>query len=173
MPKGPSAVGAVQTFDLDVQTRIPYAMPHSYSANHLHIVFSTRERRKQITAVVRPKLWAYIAGVGRNHSLIIHEVGGYEDHTHVLLSLPATVLLAHAIRDLKAVSSKWMHGNGVIDFAWQEGYAAFSASESNMTQVRRYIRAQEEHHRRVAFEDEFRQLLRRYLIAFDEKYVFG
>ena len=148
-------------------------MPHSYTANHLHIVFSTRERRKQISAELRPKLWAYIAGVGRNHDLVIHEVGGHDDHAHALISLPATATLAAAIQSLKAVSSKWMHGNSIPDFAWQQGYGAFSVSESNMERVREYIRNQEEHHKKVPFKDEFRELLRLHGIEFDERYAFG
>lgn len=148
-------------------------MPHSYTANHLHIVFSTRGRRKQISRELRPKLWAYIAGVGRNHELVVHEVGGHDDHAHALMSLPATICLADAIQNLKAVSSKWMHVNGVAEFAWQEGYGAFSVSESNIKRVREYILTQEEHHRNVPYEVEFRTLLGRHRMPFDEKYVFG
>ena len=102
-------------------------MAHSYSANHLHIVFSTLERRKSISEEMRPALWAYMAGVGRKHDLIMHLVGGYQDHAHALISLPATVTLAEAIQTIKAFSSKWMHRQGVCAFQWQEGYGTPSA----------------------------------------------
>ena len=148
-------------------------MPHSYTANHVHVVFSTHERRKQISADLKPRLWAYMAGVGRNHELVIHEVGGHDDHAHVLMSLPASKSLSSAIQTLKAVSSKWIHEDGAREFQWQEGFGAFSVSESNMQRVQQYIQNQEEHHRKISFEEEFRALLRRHGIAFDEKFVFG
>jgi putative transposase len=148
-------------------------MPHSYTANHLHVVFSTRERRNQISAEMQPRLWAYMAGVGRKHQLVIHEVGGHDNHAHVLLSLPASKSLSSAIQTLKAVSSKWIHEGELREFQWQEGFGSFRVSASNMQQVRQYIQNQQEHHRKISFEDEFRALLRRHEIAFDEKYVFG
>ena len=148
-------------------------MPHSYIANRLHLVFSTHERRKLLTTEIRPRLWAYLAGVGRNHELTMHEVGGHDEHAHILMSLPATILLAAAVQNLKAVSSKWLRESGMKDFRWQQGYAAFSVSQSNIEAVRRYIRNQEQHHRKISFEDEFRTLLRRHGIEFDERYVFG
>lgn len=122
---------------------------------------------------MRPKLWAYTASVGRNHELVIHEVGGHDDHAHILISLPATITLASAIQNLKAVSSKWIHGKGLTDFAWQQGYGAFSVSESNMKKVREYILNQEEHHKEIDYQDEFRELLRRHRIPFDKRYIFG
>src|SRR5207249_3956575 len=113
-----------------------------------------------------PRLWAYIAGVGRNHQLTVHEIGGHDEHLHLLMSLPATILLSAAVQNLKAVSSKWIREGGLKDFKWQQGYGAFSVSQSNIDSVRRYIREQEEHHKKVSFEEEFRSLLRRHGIEF-------
>ncbi len=148
-------------------------MPHSYAANRIHVVFSTRERRKQIAPDFQPKLWAYIAGIGRNHDLVIHEVGGWQDHAHILFSLPATMTLAKAVQTLKVNSSKWVRENGRRDFGWQDGYGAFSVSQSNLQKVASYIRNQQKHHRKLSFEDEFRTLLRKHGLQFDERFIFG
>jgi putative transposase len=97
------------------------------------------------------------------------EAGGIENHVHVLMALPATGSLAHAIQKLKGSSSRWM-GSG---FSWQEGYGAFSVSPSQVEVVQKYIRNQEAHHRKRTFEEEFLVLLKSCGIAYDPQYVFG
>lgn len=146
-------------------------MPHTYSQNYLHVVFSTKERRKLIAASMQPKLWAYMAGIARNHDFLVLANGGIEDHVHLLIQLPPVLSLAKAVSLLKANSSSWMSEHG-RNFAWQEGYGAFSVSASNMATVKRYIANQEKHHRRRTFEDEFIALLKKHDIPFDPKYVF-
>jgi len=145
-------------------------MSHSYSQNHLHVVFSTKERRKLITQQMQPKLWSYLGGIGRNHGFLILANGGIEDHVHLLLQLPPALALAKAL--LKSNSSKWMNEHA-IKFAWQEGYGAFAVSASNLAAVERYIQDQPIHHRKITFEQEFLALLRKHRIEFDPKYVFG
>jgi putative transposase len=94
------------------------------------------------------------------------------DHVHLLIGLPATARLADVIRDIKAVSSKWMHDEtGDRTFAWQEGYGAFTVSPSNRETVRNYIARQEEHHRKRTFQEEYLELLRRCGVDFDERYL--
>src|SRR5579862_5942293 len=93
-------------------------MGHTFSMNHLHIVFSTKERRKIIARDCQPQLWAYLAGICQNHGMVPLSVGGTENHVHVLLNLPATMALAKAVLSLKANSSKWMSERGK-PFAWQ------------------------------------------------------
>jgi len=147
-------------------------MSHSYSQNHLHVVFSTKERQKLISQQMQPKLWAYMGGIGRNHGFLVLANGGIEDHVHLLIQLPPALALAKAISLLKANSSRWMREHG-IKFAWQEGYGAFSVSTSNLAAVERYIQNQAAHHRKITFEQEFLSLLRKHRIDFDPRYVFG
>ena len=148
-------------------------MSHTYSSNRLHIVFSTKERRRIIAPAFQPRLWSYMAEVAKNRGIPILAVGGHDDHAHVLLVLPPTMLLAKCVQAIKGISSKWMTDNGHRGFAWQQGYAAFSVSASQTTAVVEYIRTQREHHKRHSFEAEFLSLLRKHGIQYDPKYVFG
>jgi len=147
-------------------------MSHAFTKNHLHIIFSTKERRKSITKQVQPELWSYMAGICKNQKMVPVAINGIEDHVHLLFHLPSTLTLSKAISLLKANSSKWMNENG-RNFSWQEGYGAFSVSESNLEKVAQYIRNQKSHHKRMTFEDEFLGLLKKHKIEFDPKYVFG
>ena len=147
-------------------------MSHTYSQNHIHVVFSTKERQKLINQHDQPKLWAYMAGVARNHDFIVLANGGIEDHVHLLIQLPPALALAKAVSFLKANSSTWMSNRG-MNFAWQEGYGAFSVSASNLAAVEKYIQNQAIHHKKITFEEEFLSLLKKHGISFDPKYVFG
>ena len=147
-------------------------MSHTYSQNHIHVVFSTKERQKLIPPRMQPKLWAYMAGIARNHDFLVLCNGGIEDHVHLLIQLPATLALAKAVSLLKSNSSSWMSEHGTR-FDWQEGYGAFSVSASNLGTVERYIQNQAAHHKKITFEQEFIALLKKHRIEFDPKYVFG
>ena len=100
-------------------------------------------------------------------------VGGVEDHVHLLASLRPVHCLADVMRDLKKDSTNWVKENLDRTFAWQEGYAAFSVSASNLAAVVKYIQDQESHHRKISFEDEYLALLKKHGVEFDPKYVFG
>jgi REP-associated tyrosine transposase len=145
---------------------------HSFAEIIVHVVFSTKERRDLISPEMQPKLWAYIAGIARNHGIVSRAVGGIGNHVHVLCELPADVSVAKAISVLKSNSSRWMNEEGGR-FAWQEGYGAFSVSASNVAAVQRYIQNQEAHHKKISFEDEYLELLRKHGVEFDPKYVLG
>jgi putative transposase len=147
-------------------------LSHTYSQNHLHVVFSTKERQKSIDQQTQPKLWAYMAGIARNHDFLVLVNGGVEDHVHLLIQLPPVLALAKAISFLKSNSSKWMGERG-INFDWQEGYGAFSVSASNLAAVEKYIHNQASHHKKITFEQEFITLLKKHRVDFDPKYVFG
>jgi putative transposase len=134
-------------------------MSHSYSQNHLHIVFSTKDRRKLIEPSMQPKLWSYMAGIGRNHGFLVLANGGMENHVHLLIQLPPVLSLAKAISIVKANSARWMNEHG-LKFAWQQGYGAFSVSASNLGVVEKYIANQERHHRKMTYEQEFEGFLR-------------
>ena len=147
-------------------------MSHTYTQNHLHVVFSTKERARLIAKRDQPKLWSYMAGIGRNHGFLVIANGGMEDHVHLLIQLPPALALAKAVLLLKSNSSKWMNERGTR-LSWQEGYGAFSVSASNINAVTRYIENQEMHHRKISYEQEFVALLRKHGIEFDPKYVLG
>ena len=140
--------------------------------NYIHVIFSTKDRRKTIAKKLQSELWAYIAGTCKKNGIITAAVGGVEDHMHILLDLPPKLPLAKAVNILKANSSRWM-GERIEEFFWQEGYAAFSVSASNLDMVTRYIQNQEAHHRKMSFEEEFRTLLKRHRVAYDPKYFLG
>jgi putative transposase len=147
-------------------------MSHTFAKNHLHVIFSTKERRKSIPKDIQPELWSYMAGICKNQQMAAIAIGGTDNHSHVLFHLPQTLTLSKAVQALKANSSKWMNEQG-MRFAWQEGYGAFSVSVSNTPVVVNYIRNQEKHHHKISFEDEYLALLKKHGIQFDPKYVFG
>lgn len=147
-------------------------MSHTYAANIVHCVFSTKHRAPLIPADREENLNAYILGIARNMHIKILAIGCVSDHLHMLISLPPTMNLAKVMCEMKANSSKWLNETGVF-FAWQEGYGAFSVSPSRVADVQRYIRNQAQHHKKRNFEQEFVDLLKRSGISFDEKYVFG
>jgi putative transposase len=147
-------------------------MGHSFAVNRVHIVFSTKERRKQIPEGVQPKLWGFIASIAHSRQIEVKAVGGTDDHVHLLVSVPAAVSLAKCIQELKAISSKWMRDEG-HDFTWQEGYAAFSVGGSQVDTIVQYIDHQREHHAKHTFQSEFLTLLDKHGVAYDPKYVLG
>jgi REP element-mobilizing transposase RayT len=138
----------------------------------MHVVFSTKERRRMIPHNMKERLWSYTTGICKRQKVFVHAIGGMEDHIHLLLQFPATIAISEAIKTIKANSSGWM-SDEIGKFTWQEGYGAFSVSKSNMPAVIRYIQNQENHHRKMTFEDEFIELLERHGIEYDPKYVFG
>ena len=147
-------------------------MPHSYPNLLVHCVFSTRERRPTIPHELQSKLWKYLAGIAKNHKISVVECEGTANHVHILLVLPSHMPLSKAVQTLKANSSRWLGEHG-INFSWQEGYAAFSVSASQLGSVREYIRNQAAHHQRRNFEEEFIALLKKSGVAYDPKYILG
>jgi len=147
-------------------------MSHTYVKNHIHLVFSTKGRLKMISKDVQPELWTYMAGICRHHGLVPIAINGTDDHCHVLFHLPTTIEASKAVQVIKANSSRWM-SQRKKGFAWQVGGGVFGVSVSNTPAVIRYIRNQEEHHRKRSFEDEYVTLLRKHEIEFDPRYVFG
>jgi REP element-mobilizing transposase RayT len=148
-------------------------MAQSLAKNLIHLVFSTKQRKGHLTDSIRPPLFAYMAGILRKLDSPAVVIGGVVDHVHILFQLSKNHALAKAVEEVKAGSSLWIKSQDRMfeAFYWQAGYGAFSVSESNVDQVRRYIENQEEHHRTTTFQDEFRALLERHGIAFDERYV--
>jgi putative transposase len=147
-------------------------MSHSFSNNYVHAVYSTKDRRNLIPPEFENRLYSFIASVAKKHEIPLLSAGGMSNHSHLLFLLPATIPLASAINTFKANSSRFMHEQRV-DFQWQNGYAAFSVSRSQLERVTAYIRAQPEHHRKMTFEEEFLALLKKAGVPHDPNYVFG
>jgi REP element-mobilizing transposase RayT len=146
-------------------------MSHTFARIHVHIIFSTKERQKSIPKQIQPQLWSYMVGICRNKDIKAIAINGTDNHVHALVHLPTTITLAKAVNFLKSNSSRWMREHG-RRFAWQDGYGAFSVSESNTAAVINYIRDQEKHHRRRSFEEEYLAFLKKHGFKYDPKYVF-
>ena len=149
-------------------------MGHSYCSSLFHCVFSTKDRRETIAPEVQDRLWAYIGCIAREHGMTALAVGGADDHAHLLVAIPATMAVATAMREIKSGSSRWMHETCAMpEFAWQEGYGAFSIGHAQIEATVRYIGGQQEHHRRRDFQAEFLAILRKHCIEYDLRYVWG
>ncbi|MEJ7624252.1 MAG: IS200/IS605 family transposase [Pyrinomonadaceae bacterium] len=148
-------------------------MPRSYTNLIYHIVFSTKDRRPMITADREERLYEYIGGAIRGLGGIALKINGVEDHVHVLAKLRPDKAVSDILRDLKANSSGWMHDvfPDAKDFSWQNGYGAFTVSESQIDKVATYIAKQKQHHQKESFEHEFIGLLQKNSIEFEMKYL--
>jgi putative transposase len=147
-------------------------MPQSLVSMHVHIVFSTKNRAPWIDAELQPRLYGYGGGIVRGETGRMLTIGGMPDHVHLLVSMGRTVCIADLVRAVKSNSSRWVHEMFPSrEFAWQAGYGAFSVSESQLSVVRYYIENQAQHHRSMTYQDEFRELLQKHGIEWDEKYV--
>ena len=147
-------------------------MAHTYNANFVHFVFSTKGRLDSIPPELHEPLWAYLLGIANNLKIKTLAIGGTANHVHLLLSLPATMPIAEAVQKLKANSSRWLGEHG-IKSQWQDGYGAFSVSASRLAAVQAYIRNQQEHHRKRSFEEEFRAFLDQSGVVYDAENLFA
>ena len=148
-------------------------MPQSFGCLHVHIVFSTKNREALIDSDFAARLCSYIGGVVRADKCVLIAAGGMPDHIHLLVSLGRETTVAQLVCRVKANSSGWLHETfpDLAGFAWQAGYGAFAVSYSGVPRVRAYIEAQAKHHRRRTFQEEFRLLLRKHGLTWDERYV--
>jgi len=149
-----------------------FLMSSTHLSLHYHLVFRTKNDEPVITSAWRDRLHAYLGGVIRTLGGAPEAIGGVADHVHLLVGLRATHTLADVLRELKSVSSKWVHEEvGVCSFSWQEGYGAFTVSALQLENVRCYIQQEDEHHRTHTFREEYLALLQRSGVEFDERYV--
>jgi len=149
-------------------------MPQSLAKILVHTVFSTKDRRPFLRdKPLREELHRYLGGILTNHDCQPLIIGGVEDHVHILSTLSRTCQVAEMHKEVKRGSSLWIKTKGAEfqDFGWQNGYGIFSIGFSQIESVRDYIANQEQHHRKVSFQEEFGRLLKRYEIQFDERYV--
>ena len=139
-----------------------------------HIVFSTKERRPFLQVdKFRVDVWSYMAGVARNLDGFAIRIGGYFDHAHLLVRIPAKIAVSDFVGKLKANTSKHINESrdAILKFHWQDGYGAFTVSPSQQDAVVAYIDRQMEHHRKQSFQDEFLQILKRHEVEYDSKYI--
>jgi REP element-mobilizing transposase RayT len=150
-------------------------MANTYTSLHYHVVFSTKNRVAHLTPEIEQRIWAYIGGVARKHKLTALQVGGFDDHIHALVMAPPTLAPSQIAQYLKGDSSKWIHEtfSELRDFAWQEGYGAFTVSKSNLESAVSYIQKQREHHQQRSFQEEYLDFLQKHGIEYDERYVWG
>ena len=149
-------------------------MPNTYTQIYIHFVFAVKYRHALIGQEWREEVHKYITGIVQNREHKLIAINSMPDHMHVLIGLHANQSLSDLMRDVKAVSSKfinekrWTRGR----FSWQEGFGAFSYSHSQLDAVVQYIRNQEKHHRRRTFQEEYVEMLKKFHVDFRKEYVF-
>lgn len=138
-----------------------------------HVVFSTKGREPMIVPLIREELYRYIGGIVKNEGGILLQIGGMPDHLHLVIKLKPTHELSKIMQKVKGNTSKWINTQGELKdrFSWQDGYGAFSVSESQVSAVVRYVKGQEAHHRKLSFKDEFTQILERHQVEYEERYL--
>jgi putative transposase len=148
-------------------------MAQSLAKIYIHLIFSTKNRVRTIPDHLRPTLHSYMGGILRDLGCVAVEINTEPDHAHVLFILARTAALSDVVGHLKKGATNWLHEQApdLRGFYWQNGYGAFSVSQSAIEDVRRYIQQQREHHHKQTFQEEFRAFLQRYEVEFDERYV--
>ena len=148
-------------------------MAQSLAKVYLHIVLSTAHREAVLAEDWQEELFQVLGGTSTNTGCSSLTVGGVADHVHMLIQLSRTITIADCVSRIKSTSSMWINQTRGLptQFHWQNGYGAFSVSQSNIEKVREYIRRQPEHHTKQSFQDEFREWLRLYEVEWDERYV--
>ncbi len=148
-------------------------MGQSLNKIYIHLVFSTKNRKPLISKEIQDDLFSYLGGICKNLECNPIQVGGYRDHVHILCLLSKKIALMNLIEKIKSNSSKWMKTKGeqFTDSYWQNGYGVFSVNPTEIEIVQQYILNQEEHHKKISFQDEFLKFLKKYKVEYDKKYV--
>jgi putative transposase len=148
-------------------------MPGTYTKLYYHIVFSTKNRQPFINAGVESEFHKYMAGMIRGIDGSCIEINGMPDHVHLLTIFPPKIAVSDALRTIKANSSKWVHETkpALAHFGWQDGFAAFTVSKSQIEPVRQYIRDQKNHHRERDFKAELIGLLDKHEVEYEDRYL--
>jgi putative transposase len=159
---------------INSQLRQEILMANTFSQIYIQTVFAVSGRESLIKPDFREELYRYITGIVRNQRQKLIAINGRPDHVHILIGLRPAMALADLVENIKADSSKFINRNKLVHgrFSWQEGYGAFSYGHSQLDEVIRYIHNQEKHHQKQSFKNEYMTLLRKFDIAFEDKYVF-
>jgi REP element-mobilizing transposase RayT len=137
-----------------------------------HVIFSTKDREPIIIQEIRDELYRYMGGIVKGEDGVVLQIGGLPNHIHMVIKLKPIHALSEIMKKVKAKSSKWINEQNLMGrFAWQEGYGAFTVSESQIPAVIQYVREQEDHHRSLSFKDEFILILKKHRLEYDERYL--
>jgi putative transposase len=149
-------------------------MANTFSQIYIQTVFAVENRQSLIKPEFKEELYKYITGIVRNQGQKLIAINGMPDHVHILIGLKPAMALADLVREIKADSTNFINSRKLVHgrFNWQDGYGAFSYGHSQLDQIIRYIQNQEKHHQKHSFKDEYMTFLRKFDIAFEEKYVF-
>jgi putative transposase len=148
-------------------------MAHTYTSLLIHIIFSTKNRERMLDAAWRPKLFTYMGGIIKRHEAAPILINGVDDHVHVFADVPASTALSDLVQHIKGGSSYWVNRQPEFKtkLAWQVGYGAFSVSASKFDAVKKYISNQQEHHRKLTFQEELLRFLKEYGVQYDEQHL--
>src|SRR5688500_12857046 len=148
-------------------------MPQSLAKVLIHLDFSTKNRSLLLPQDPFEPLHKYAYGIFEDQKCHMLEMNNMADHVHILFDLHRTVAISDVVMHVKKGTSRWLkeQSSQFEEFDWQDGYGAFSIGGSQRGDVEHYIQSQQDRHRRLSFQDEFREILRRYEIEFDERYV--
>ncbi len=149
-------------------------MANTYTQIHIQSVFAVQNRNCIIRKSWKDSLYKYMTGIIQNHGHKLLAINGMPDHVHIFFGMRPTQSLSELMQDIKGDSSKWINENGLIKsrFSWQEGYGAFSYSKSHVDKVINYIKNQEKHHCKKTFIEEYNELLEKFEVDYDKRYVF-
>ncbi|WP_029037951.1 IS200/IS605 family transposase [Salinimicrobium xinjiangense] len=149
-------------------------MPNTFTQIHIHFVFAVKFREALIQPHWKERLYQYITAIVQDYGHKMLIINGMSDHVHFLIGLRPNQSISDLMQDVKGGSSKWINEEKLVNgrFAWQEGYGAFSYSKSQVPGLINYIQNQQEHHRKMTFQEEYVQLLEELKIPFDPKYIF-
>jgi REP element-mobilizing transposase RayT len=141
----------------------------------VHVIFSTKNREPLITPQIEPELFAYMGGILKNHESRLLDAGGTTDHVHLLVSQSKNISLSSLMKEVKKDSSSWIKTKGrqFRNFHWQDGYGAFSIGRSDISELKKYLANQKEHHRKLTFKEELIKFLDEYGIVYDERYLWN
>lgn len=150
-------------------------MANTFTCLHYHVIFSTKDREPWIKPAMQDRVWSYLAGIAQASKITPIQIGGMPDHVHLVLGLPTTLSLSETAQLIKGGSSKWIKDEfpGMRGFGWQDGYAAFTVSKSNLPEVVAYVKNQPEHHQVKTFQEEYLAFLDKHGVEYDMRYVFG
>ena len=148
-------------------------MANTYTQIYLQFVFAVQNRISLIQSSWKDDLYKYVTGIVQNHGHKLIAINGIPNHVHVFVGYKPHQSIPDLLQDIKGDSSKWINQNKLVmgHFNWQEGYGGFSYSHSHIDAVVKYINNQENHHRRTTFSEEYREILKKFNVEFDEKYL--
>jgi REP element-mobilizing transposase RayT len=150
-------------------------MAHAFGEILVHVVFSTKQRQRWLDDQINLELYPYIVKILNNHNCRVLQIGGIDNHIHILCDILKTLPIAKLIEEIKSSSSKWIKTKGqkYQEFSWQQGYGAFTVSPCQKNLLCNYISKQKQHHKAIGFENEFRELLQENQVNFDERRYLG